>query len=151
MELTKGQIREVIARRVAKNTGMCELSLIHLGGYTWCFFPWLGTRSFRTMRKMIGSVSGAFGISGIDYDSCNYMTFRMERGSAEELLTCLYRQFSPEGVSPMCLVSPKELPIFEKYDRMIPAELLRHAYAVDRLNLTEAVSRLSEMIENERF
>ena len=139
-----------IARRVAGNTGICEHSLIYLGGYTWCLFPWLGTRSFRTLRKMIGSVADTFGISGIDYEGCNYLMFRMERGSAEELLTYLYRRFSSATCSPLSLVGAKELPVFEKYDRFIPAELLRHAYAMDRLNLPEAVKRLAELIENEQ-
>ena len=38
------QKRLEIARHVARNTGMTEHSLIHLGGYSWCLFPWLGTR-----------------------------------------------------------------------------------------------------------
>ena len=42
-----------VARHLARNTGMLEHSLVHLGGYSWCLFPWLGTRSFRTLRKYI--------------------------------------------------------------------------------------------------
>ncbi len=139
-----------IARRVARNTGMTERSLIPLGGYTWCLFPWLGTRSFRTLRKMIGSVSEELGISGIDYESCNYMTFRMERGNDRILLDTLARAFCQDEVSPMSLVSPKELPVFEKYDPHIPAELLRHAYSVDRLDLPEASGRILD-IQKEIF
>jgi hypothetical protein len=40
------------------------------------------------------------------------------------------------------------LPAFEKYDEYIPADLLRHAYAIDRLDTQEAVKRLKE-ISNE--
>ncbi len=133
------------ARRVARNTGMTERSLIRLGGYTWCLFPWLGTRSFRTLRRMIGSVAPSFGISGMDYDGCNYLCFRMERGSGEELLSCLWREYSSVFATEQSLVGPKELPIFEKYDQYIPAELLRHAYATDRLNLHEAIVRVGQI------
>ena len=70
-----------IARRVAKNAGMTERSLIHLGGYTWCLFPWLGTRSFRALRKTIVSISSDFGISGMDHEGCYFIKFRMERGT----------------------------------------------------------------------
>ncbi|MBE6546012.1 MAG: DEAD/DEAH box helicase [Ruminococcaceae bacterium] len=134
-----------IARRVARNTGMTEHSLIHLGGFTWCLFPWLGTRSFRTLRKMIGACSAELGISGLDYEGCNYMIFRMERGDETRLLRCLLTKFSGTAWDRVSLVSPKELPLFEKYDRYIPAELLRHAYSVDRLDPKEAVLRLSQI------
>lgn len=136
-----------MARRVARNTGITERSLIHLGGFTWCLFPWLGTRSFRTLRKMIGTVASSFGISGMDYDSCNYLSFRMERGNERELLSFLWQEYSSNSVSSMSLISSKELPLFEKYDEYIPAELLRHAYAKDRLNLEEAVIRVGQMME----
>ncbi|MBR2353179.1 MAG: DEAD/DEAH box helicase [Clostridia bacterium] len=137
------------ARRVAKNTGMTERSLIHLGGYTWCLFPWLGTRSFRTLRKMIGRVAPNLGISGIDYEGCNYLMFRMEKGTEREFLETLYRTYGDGRVLPMELVSPKELPVFEKYDTYIPGDLLRHAYSVDRLNMQEAILRIKQIFQNE--
>ena len=136
-----------IARAVARNTGMTQRSLIHLGGYTWCLFPWLGTRSFRTLRKMIGTVSSQLGISGMDYEGSCYMTFRMEKGSGEDLISALISRFGYDEISPMTLVSPTELPAFEKYDEYVPADLLRHAYAVDRLDTKEAVKRLKEIAE----
>ncbi|MBQ9086223.1 MAG: DEAD/DEAH box helicase [Clostridia bacterium] len=138
-----------MARRVAANTGMTRRSLIHLGGYTWCLFPWLGTRSFRTLRKMIGSVASEFGISGMDFEGCNYMTFRMERGNERALLDGLLCRFSEVDEPAQELVSPRELPVFEKYDQYIPGDLLRHAYATDRLNLSEARKRLSQIVQEE--
>ncbi len=134
------------ARRVARNTGMTEHSMIHLGGYTWCLFPWLGTRSFRTLRKMIGQVATPFGISGMDHEGCNYLMFRMEKGDDRSLMECLDQTFGSGRIPPMALVSPKELPVFEKYDEFIPGELLRHAYAVDRLDMEEAVGRISDIL-----
>lgn len=136
-----------MARAVARNTHLTERSVVHLGGYSWCIFPWLGTRSFRTLRKMIGTFSGELGISGMDYEGCNYMTFRMEKGKAEDLILRLIERFGSDRQSPMTLVHPGELPAFEKYDEYVPGELLRHAYAVDRLNIREAVNRLRGIAE----
>ena len=133
------------ARAVARNKGMTERSIIHLGGYTWCLFPWLGTRSFRTLRKMIGAVSAELGISGMDFEGSCYMTFRMEKGRDVDLISALKSRFGYDGVSPMSLVSPTELPAFEKYDEYIPAELLRHAYAADRLDTKEAAKRIADI------
>lgn len=134
-----------IARRVSQNTRMTDFSLVHLGGFTWCLFPWLGTKSFRALRKMLGVVSSRFGISGIDYEGCYYITFRMEKGTPEDLIECMLHEFDAVEDISARLVSPGELPVFEKYDDYVPGELLREAYAVDRLNAKEAVMRLKDI------
>ncbi len=136
-----------IARRVAKNTGLTDKYIVHLGGYTYCMFPWLGTRSFRTLRKMLAAVASPLGISGIDFEGCYYVTFRMEKSNEEGLITALNAYFGSGEYSPLNLVSPKELPTFEKYDEYIPADLLRYAYSVDRLNVKEASLRIRNMRE----
>ena len=133
------------ARKVAANTSMLEKNFVYLGGFTWCVFPWLGTRSFRSLRKMIAIVASEFGISGIDFEGCYYIKFRMEKGTPEALLNRLKDKFGRAGFDPIELVSPKELPTFEKYDRYVPAELLRIAYSQDRLNTKEATKRIEEM------
>ena len=134
-----------VARRVARATGMTRSSLLHLGGYTWCLFPWLGTRSFRTLRKLIAQNAHRFGISGIEFEGCYYITFRMEKGSDTELCAFLRNHVEKYGIDTLSLVSPKELPIFEKYDSFVPADLLRYAYSVDKLNPTETAMRIKDI------
>ncbi|MBO7151167.1 MAG: DEAD/DEAH box helicase, partial [Clostridia bacterium] len=114
-----------VARHLARNTGLCEHSLLHLGGSTWCLFPFLGTRSFRTLRRFLAHNAQALGISGIQFEGCRYITFHSER-SREDLLMCL-ADVSAAGVDRFALVSPSEQPLFDKYDAFIPAELLRRA------------------------
>ncbi|MBQ9796468.1 MAG: DEAD/DEAH box helicase [Clostridia bacterium] len=135
------------ARHVARNTGMLNHSLVHLGGYSWCLFPWLGTRSFRTLRKMLRQYAPALQITGIEYEGCNYITFKMSRGNDYELITTLANAVRQGRVSTEDLVSSNEIPVFEKYDDYVPADLLRHAYAVDKLSLQEASERILEMEE----
>lgn len=134
-----------VARRVARNTGMLKKSIVHLGGYTWCLFPWLGTRSFRTLRKFIAKNGAKFRISGMEYEGCCYMTFKMERGDGRELISYLSKKASTEGIDKSALVAASECPVFEKYDDFIPSELLRDAYMADRLRTDEAVKRLAEI------
>ena len=50
------------------------------------------------------------------------------------------------GIDCEALVQSGEVPIFEKYDEHVPAELLRKAYAADRLRADEAEARLAEML-----
>lgn len=135
------------ARHVARNTGMLSHSLVHLGGYSWCLFPWLGTRSFRTLRKMIGRVGKDFAITGIEYEGCYFITFKMSRGTDEDLIGTLADGVRTEYFRAEDLVSTGEIPVFEKYDDYVPADLLRHAYATDKLNLDEAQRRILEIAE----
>ncbi len=136
--------RLCVAREVARRTGMCDSNLIHLGGYTYCLFPWLGTRSFRTLRKMISAIAPALGISGVDFEGCYYMTFRMEKADKYDFIRAMNAYFGSKVPDAISLVSPKELPSFEKYDEYVPAELLRLAYAADRLNTSEACERITQ-------
>lgn len=133
------------ARELSRNTGMLSHSLVHLGGMTWCIFPWLGTRSFRTMRKLIAKEGSRFGISGIEFEGCYYIKFRMERASAKELVEHLSRLSRNDEIEALSLVGANELPTFEKYDEYIPAELLRFAYSLDRLNVDETKKRIDDI------
>lgn len=139
------RVRLENARNTAANTGMTTHSLVHLGGMTWCLFPWLGTRSFRTMRKILAKNAHRFGISGIEFEGCYYITFRMEKGNARELLDFLGECAADGRLDAQQLVGANELPVFEKYDEYVPATLLRYAYATDRLNLQETKKRMAEI------
>ena len=139
------QKRLETARHVARNTGMLKHSLVHLGGYSWCLFPWLGTRSFRAVRKLIAQNAAAFGVTGIEYEGCYFITFKMSRGTDYDLISTLSEQIRNGGVDPESLVGIGEAPVFEKYDDYVPAELLRRAYATDKLNVVEAEQRILEI------
>ena len=141
------QKRIEVARRVARNTGMLEHSLVSLGGYTWCLFPWLGTRSFRTLRKFIARNASLCKISNLEFEGCYYMTFRMERGNDYDLISHLAGIAETDGIDCQSLVQSGEVPIFEKYDEHVPADLLRRAFAADRLRADEAEARLGEILK----
>ena len=77
------------ARRVFANAGLKETMLVSLGGNTRCLVPWLGTRSFRTLRKYLQKNAAYFGIRGVEHEGCYYMTFKSDL-PAEELLSLIH-------------------------------------------------------------
>ncbi len=139
------QKRLEVARHVARNTGMLTHSLISLGGYSWCLFPWLGTRSFRTLRKFIVQNAGDLKLSNVEFEGCYFLTFRMERGNDYDLIARLAEVVETRGIDCASLVGGGEMPMFEKYDEHIPGELLRRAYATDRLRADEAEARILDL------
>ncbi|MBR2930973.1 MAG: DEAD/DEAH box helicase [Clostridia bacterium] len=129
------------ARRVAKNAGMDKKELIFLGGQSWCYFPWLGTLSFRTMRRFLRKYAGELGISDVQSEGCCYITFKARREVGEGLISHIEAIMRSEGIDPRSLVADGECPVFNKYDDRIPPELLCDAYAVDRLRVDEILDR----------
>lgn len=124
------------ARALARRTGMTERPILHLGGYSYVLFPWLGTRSFRTVRKLLGTFKDRFGISALDYERCYYITFRMERGTPEQLWDALCASVSSDEFDLYSIsCASVDTPMFDKFDEYIPVELLRRAYASDRLEI----------------
>ncbi len=134
-----------VARHLARNTGMLEHSIVHLGGYSWCIFPWLGTRSFRTFRKFIASRAYEYRISGIEHEAGAYITFKMEKGNDYLLAKGLAEAVRESGIDPMSLVGQGENPVFDKYDEYLPSSLLQKAYAADKLAPDEAAARFIEI------
>jgi hypothetical protein len=69
----------------------------------------------------------------------------MESDEPKELLYALDEYAKIHGIDPYSLVGGTDLPAFEKYDPYVPAELLRKAYAEDRLCTDEVITRLDMM------
>ena len=138
-----------VARHLARNTGVGERMLIHLGGSTWCLFPWLGTISFRTLRRFLAKHAKELGISGIEFEGCYYILFRME-GDGKDFCRILAR-LAAGGIDCNALVAPGELPVFDKYDMYVPGELLRAAYAADHLRGDEAKARIAALESENRI
>ena len=136
-----------LARRTAKNSGMLEHSVVNLGGYTYCMFPWLGTRSFRTLRKYIQKNAREHNISGIEFEGCYYITFKMENSSDFGFISSLCKDIEENGIDCHSLVQSGEIPLFEKYDSYVPFELLREAYAEDKLRADEAKEAIKSIFE----
>ncbi len=137
------QARLANARRVAKNAGMDKNMVVFLGGQSYVLFPWLGTRSFRTAKRLLQRYSLELGISDIQSEGCCYITFKAKGGDGRSLISAISNILERDGLNTHELLYDGECPVFDKFDEFIPAELLRDAYAVDRLATDEVILRFS--------
>lgn len=137
------------ARALAASAGISDRPLCPLGGMQYCLFPWLGTRSFRTLRRLLLAHAAELGLSNLAYEGCYFMTFRLENSSPQTLLDKL-AGYAADGIDAQKLIAPTETPVFEKYDPMIPANLLRRAFAKDRLRTDELEWALPYMAAQQR-
>ena len=129
------------ARRVANNAGMDKKMLVFLGGQSYVLFPWLGTRPFRTLRRFMQKYASELGISDIQSQGCCYITFKAKGDAGKNFLMNVRSILQRDGLDTEALVAGGECPIFEKFDEYIPPELLRSAYAADRLSADEVLLR----------
>ncbi|MBQ3017132.1 MAG: DEAD/DEAH box helicase [Clostridia bacterium] len=135
------KVRLENARRVADNAKMNDNMVVYLGGQSYCLFPWLGTRSFRTLRRFLQKYAGELGIFDIQSEGCYYIKFKAKDDAGKNLLFGIRSIIEREGIDTQALVRDGECPIFDKYDEYIPPELLRIAYAKDRLLADEILER----------
>lgn len=136
-----------LARHVAGNAGLADLPLVNLGGNAWCLLPWLGTYAFLALERIIKiKVAPALGIKGIEASRPYFIQFKMP-GGADELMLALARvadDFEAGRLDPMELLYPQEVPLFEKYDMLLPAELVRRGFAYGVLDVAGACARIRD-------
>ena len=135
------------ARLTARNSGVIDQPLICLGGNMWCLFPWLGTYSFMALERFLKiKCAGFLGLKGMDSAKPYYIQFTMsaDEKTFYELITSLAK----EPINPLELVYPKEVPLFEKYDEMLPESLVIKGFAFGVLDIDGMLKRVKEW---ERF
>lgn len=131
------------ARRTAVNSGMTETPLVSLGGDMWCLFPWLGTYAFLALERFIKiKCAPLLGLSALDSSRPYFLQFRM-KASEEEFFRVL-GETAEQPLDPMELIYPGELPLFEKYDEFLPAELVKKGFAYGILGIDEMKMRIRE-------
>jgi len=137
------------ARHAARVTGLDRKMFIAISDTSACLFPWLGTRSFRTLRRYLVTHAAELGISGIASEGCSYITFKIKHGAKECFMHNLAHGIFKDGEDLLSLVGASESPMFDKYDDYIPAELLREAYAKDRLASEELIGLFAQEAKGE--
>ena len=134
------------ARRVARNAGILEKSLVPLGGDSWCLFPWLGSYSFLALERFLRIKCGArLGIKGVEPSRPYFLQFRM-KAPEEEFRRVIVEEASKE-FDPLDLVYPGEVPVFEKYDDFVPDELIRKGFARGVLDVEGMKKRVFDLAD----
>ncbi len=144
-------IRLEQARQSARNSGVVSEPLVCLGGDMWCLFPWLGSYAFLAMERFLKLRCGErLGLRGMDSSRPYFIQFTM-KVSPNEFFRILAEEAQKE-FDPLELVYKGEVPLFEKYDEFLPAELIRKGFAYGVLDIDGMKERVMEwhIMFNER-
>ncbi len=129
------------ARHTFHQAGMDKDELIHLGGKMWVLFPWLGSYAFLALERFLKIKCGQrLSLKGLTSVRPYYIQFTMQV-TKEEFFQILKEEAEKE-FDPLDLVYPEEVPIFEKYDQYVPAELVRKGFAYGVLDVKGMKERI---------
>lgn len=122
------------ARWTAEQSGAAKQPLINLGGDTWVLFPWLGSYAFLALERLLKiKCAGELGLRGLDPARPYYIQFRMR--ADEDTFWSVLETEAEKDFDPLDLVYPGEAPYFDKYDELLPAELVRKGFAEGVLDI----------------
>lgn len=129
------------ARSLAQHSGMTTTPLINLGGSFWALFPWLGTYPFLALERLIRIHAAAdIGLTNFETSRPWFIVLRM-KASAPAFFRAL-ADAADRVQDPMSYLYPDEVPLFEKYDEALPAELVRKGFACGVLGIDEMRARV---------
>ena len=144
MKNASGRLSE--ARQAARLSGITEKSLINLGGNMWCLFPWLGTYAFLALERFLKlKCAKKLGLTALDTARPYFMMFKMTAG--EKDFWDVLADEAQKPLDPMELVYKGEVPLFEKYDEFLPAELVRKGFAYGVLDIKGMKNRIKSLAE----
>ncbi len=128
----------------AGKSGLGLKWLLPLGGNMYALFPWLGSYAFLAMERFIRIRCGArLGLKGFNSARPYYMQFTLGV-SAPDFFKVLAEEIA-KPLDPMELLYPKETPVFDKYDDLLPVELTRKGFAHGVLDVGKMVERVRQM------
>lgn len=112
----------------------------------WCLFPWLGSYAFLALERFMKvRCKEALGIRGLSPFRPYFIQFKMN-GQREDFFRVLLEEIE-KPLDPMELVYPKEVPVFEKYDEFVPAELVKKGFAYGILDIEGMKKRVRSWAE----
>ncbi len=116
---------------------------MNLGGSTWVLFPWLGSYAFLALERILKiKCARELGLSGLDSSRPYFMQFKMD--ADEDRFFEVLSERMEEDFDPIELVYPSEVPRFDKYDEVLPAELVRKGFAEGVLDIEGVRERVRE-------
>ena len=131
------------ARWTAEQSGAAKRPLINLGGDTWVLFPWLGSYAFLALERLLKiKCAGEIGLRGLDPSRPYFIQFRMR--ADEDTFWSVLEAEAEKDFDPLDLVYPGEVPYFDKYDELLPAELVRKGFAEGVLDIEGIRARVRE-------
>lgn len=133
------------ARKYAKQTGILKYPLHCAKNGEWLVFPWLGSNAMNTLRRCIKKYTGDFLTSEITVENPYVLSFKMENENLSEFKRLMRENVLSKLQDTTQLIDETESCFTEKYDYLVPKQLLQKAYAADKTDIN-SVKKIIELL-----
>ena len=141
--LKNASARLATARQAAILAHLDRKPLVCLGGNMYCLLPWLGSYAFLALERFLRlKCAGALGLKGLNSARPYFMQFTMSASESEFIR--ILKEEALRDLDPMELLYPGEVPLFDKYDDILPEELVRKGFAYGVLDTEGMKKRILE-------
>lgn len=131
------------ARRTSRELGLLTKDVHSNGDGNYVFLPWTGTKELRTIARLLsGGLKKDMGILSVEIEQ--YFIRVRSTLDPEELIE-KFRTCELDTSDPGIVLTEKQAPRMDKYDSMVPDELLRTAFLHNHMDVAAAVKILSEL------
>lgn len=145
--LKNASARLAAARESARLSDILDKVLIPLGGNIYCLFPWLGSYAFLALERFLRlRCKERLGLKGFNSVRPYYVQFSM-KVTEKEFFRILAEEIG-KPLDPMELLYPREVPVFDKYDDILPAELVRKGFAYGVLDIEGMRTRILDWVRD---
>lgn len=137
--LGKNAVKQLInIREMIKNEGILNYPLKQIGDELWALYTFCGSAAQNTIYRYIKSITGNLITTRHVIESPFLITFRMSENELPEFLELLRKNMRVMKTNPDILFEDREVLRLEKYDYLVPEQLLKKAYLYDRTDVKEA-------------
>ncbi|MEK4661185.1 DEAD/DEAH box helicase [Priestia sp. FSL H7-0729] len=134
------------ARRLARESGLLKQVVIPAGGDSMYVLPWVGSKSFRTLERMMKhNLSGKLALRSVVPMEPYYFVVSGKVDERTLLAEIMSECRTAEDAS--ALLAEDEAPYLGKYDEFVAPPLIREAFAVDGLDLEGLKAGLQQTLE----
>ena len=131
------------ARSLARESGMLENSILPCGENSFYFCPWVGSKTMKTIKCLLScglkEPLQIYSVFGGDH----YLQITSGFSGTE-----LFRRMAELSIDmddPDMVLPEDQIPQVDKYDTMIPGELLRSAFLHNELDMESAIDVLKDV------
>ncbi|WP_091016730.1 DEAD/DEAH box helicase [Paenibacillus amylolyticus] len=134
------------ARRLARESGLLKQVVIPAGGDSMYVLPWVGSKSFRTLERLMKhNLSKKLALRSVVPMEPYYFVVSGKVDERTLLAEIMSECRTAEDAS--ALLAEDEAPYLGKYDEFVAPPLIREAFAVDGLDLDGLKTGLQQTLE----
>jgi len=131
------------ARRFAQEEDLLQRYVTTYGEHSFFLCPWVGTKELRTIKSLLNcGLKTPLQIHSIS-DGLYYLQITSDLTALQFVETI--KKFDINTDNPNLVLDAGQIPKTDKYDSMVPDDLLRKAFMLNELNIPSAIAILKSL------